>query len=66
MADTEKRDREGSPDRFGYEWGTYAEILPIYEEQVSAAGRRAWLRRTGVVRPFSTLAAAWAATVSGR
>jgi SAM-dependent methyltransferase len=23
----------GSPDRFGYEWHNYAELLPIYEEQ---------------------------------
>lgn len=23
----------GSPDRFGYEWGEYAELVPIYEEQ---------------------------------
>jgi SAM-dependent methyltransferase len=27
------RDIGGSPDRFGYEWGAYAEILPEYEEQ---------------------------------
>jgi SAM-dependent methyltransferase len=27
------RDRRGSPDRFGYEWEAYAEILPEYEEQ---------------------------------
>ena len=27
------RDLRGSPDRFGYEWGAYAEILPEYEEQ---------------------------------
>jgi SAM-dependent methyltransferase len=33
MTDPTTRDREGSPDRFGYEWGTYADILPIYEEQ---------------------------------
>src|SRR5262249_38323590 len=26
-------DRKGSPDRFGYEWGTYDEILPEHEEQ---------------------------------
>jgi SAM-dependent methyltransferase len=26
-------DIEGSPDRFGYEWGKYCEILPIYQEQ---------------------------------
>jgi SAM-dependent methyltransferase len=26
-------DRRGSPERFGYEWNTYADILPIYEEQ---------------------------------
>jgi SAM-dependent methyltransferase len=26
-------DLRGSPDRFGYEWGAYAEILPEYEEQ---------------------------------
>jgi SAM-dependent methyltransferase len=24
---------KGSPDRFGYEWGAYSEILPDYEEQ---------------------------------
>jgi SAM-dependent methyltransferase len=33
MSDLARRDREGSPDRFGYEWGAYADILPIYEEQ---------------------------------
>jgi SAM-dependent methyltransferase len=27
------RDFRGSPDRFGWEWNTYAEILPEYEEQ---------------------------------
>jgi SAM-dependent methyltransferase len=27
------RDLAGSPDRFGYEWNTYADILPEYEEQ---------------------------------
>ena len=27
------RDLRGSPDRFGWEWNTYAEILPEYEEQ---------------------------------
>ena len=26
-------DIKGSPDRFGYEWGKYCEILPIYQEQ---------------------------------
>lgn len=26
-------DIAGSPERFGYEWGVYAEILPEYEEQ---------------------------------
>ncbi len=26
-------DRRGSPERFGYEWNTYADILPLYEEQ---------------------------------
>lgn len=26
-------DRQGTPDRFGYEWGTYSEILPEYEQQ---------------------------------
>jgi SAM-dependent methyltransferase len=26
-------DHQGSPERFGYEWDTYADILPIYEEQ---------------------------------
>jgi SAM-dependent methyltransferase len=27
------RDLTGSPDRFGYEWQTYGEIVPEYEEQ---------------------------------
>src|SRR5260370_22712604 len=27
------RDLAGSPDRFGYEWNAYGEILPEYEEQ---------------------------------
>ncbi len=27
------RDAAGSPDRFGFEWHAYAEILPEYEEQ---------------------------------
>ncbi len=27
------RELNGSPDRFGYEWGAYSEILPEYEEQ---------------------------------
>jgi SAM-dependent methyltransferase len=25
--------RKGSPDRFGYEWGAYSNIIPQYEEQ---------------------------------
>jgi SAM-dependent methyltransferase len=33
MLDEVTRDLRGSPDRFGYEWGTYAKILPEYEEQ---------------------------------
>ena len=33
MVDQITRDLRGSPDRFGYEWGAYAEILPEYEEQ---------------------------------
>ncbi len=33
MIDQDARDRRGSPDRFGYEWQAYAEILPEYEEQ---------------------------------
>lgn len=28
-----QKDLTGSPDRFGYEWGTYSEITPLYEEQ---------------------------------
>jgi len=28
-----RNDLKGSPDRFGYEWGVYAEILPEHEEQ---------------------------------
>ena len=33
MAEPGARDLAGSPDRFGYEWNAYAEILPQYEEQ---------------------------------
>jgi SAM-dependent methyltransferase len=33
MAELGARDLAGSPDRFGYEWNAYAEILPAYEEQ---------------------------------
>ena len=33
MTDRAARDIAGSPDRFGYEWSAYAEILPEYEEQ---------------------------------
>jgi SAM-dependent methyltransferase len=33
MIDQDACDFRGSPDRFGYEWGAYAEILPEYEEQ---------------------------------
>jgi SAM-dependent methyltransferase len=32
MAELDRLKR-GSPDRFGYEWNEYAEILPIYKEQ---------------------------------
>jgi SAM-dependent methyltransferase len=31
--DERGRDHAGSPERFGYEWGAYAEVLPQYEEQ---------------------------------
>jgi len=27
------RDHAGSPERFGYEWDAYSDLLPIYEEQ---------------------------------
>ncbi len=27
------QDQTGSPERFGYEWGAYSELLPAYEEQ---------------------------------
>ncbi len=30
---TAERDESGSPDRFGYEWGAYSELLPEYEQQ---------------------------------
>jgi len=32
-AEPSARDLAGSPDRFGYEWNAYGEILPEYEEQ---------------------------------
>ncbi|MBV8916024.1 MAG: class I SAM-dependent methyltransferase [Acetobacteraceae bacterium] len=31
--DRAARDWRGSPERFGYEWGQYDQILPVYEEQ---------------------------------
>jgi SAM-dependent methyltransferase len=33
MSEELVRDLRGSPDRFGWEWAAYAEILPEYEEQ---------------------------------
>jgi SAM-dependent methyltransferase len=33
MTDQATDDLKGSPDRFGYEWNAYAEILPEHEEQ---------------------------------
>jgi SAM-dependent methyltransferase len=30
------RDRLGSPDRFGYEWTHFSEVIPEYEEQFAA------------------------------
>ncbi len=33
MAELGALDLAGSPERFGYEWNAYAEILPEYEEQ---------------------------------
>lgn len=33
MIEQVARDLRGSPDRFGYEWDAYAEILPEHEEQ---------------------------------
>jgi SAM-dependent methyltransferase len=33
VIDQAARDLRGSPDRFGWEWGAYAEILPEHEEQ---------------------------------
>ena len=33
MAEQTWLDRAGSPERFGYEWGAYGEVLPEYEEQ---------------------------------
>src|SRR5215813_870251 len=33
MTNQASDDLKGSPDRFGYEWAAYAEILPEHEEQ---------------------------------
>ena len=33
MLEQVERDHQGSPDRFGYEWGAYGETLPEHEEQ---------------------------------
>ncbi|MGE5269253.1 MAG: class I SAM-dependent methyltransferase [Thiohalocapsa sp.] len=33
MAELDKLDLAGSPERFGYEWNAYAGLLPQYEEQ---------------------------------
>jgi SAM-dependent methyltransferase len=40
MTGIANRDPEGSSDRFGYEWATYADILPVHEEQF-----RRWIPR---------------------
>ena len=33
MTERATTDLKGSPDRFGYEWNLYPEILPEHEEQ---------------------------------
>ena len=37
------KDRQGSPDRFGYEWASYSEILPESKRQLER-----WLGATGL------------------
>ena len=58
-------DLKGSPDRFGYEWDVYTEILPEHEEQfrrcTAPLQPQDWQ-----VRTFSMSAAAWAGTAIGR
>ena len=43
-------DRTGSPERFGYEWGAYSDLLPVYEEQFRRwtphLSREDWAGRT--------------------
>jgi 2-polyprenyl-3-methyl-5-hydroxy-6-metoxy-1,4-benzoquinol methylase len=39
----DEKTRRGSPDRFGYEWGTYASILPESKAQLER-----WLGSTGL------------------
>jgi 2-polyprenyl-3-methyl-5-hydroxy-6-metoxy-1,4-benzoquinol methylase len=38
-----KKDHQGSPDRFGYEWASYSEILPESKRQLER-----WLGATGL------------------
>ena len=65
MTQHASHDLKGSPDRFGYEWDVYAEILPEHEEQF-----RRW---TVPLEPqdwqgkdFLDVGAAWAGTATGR
>ncbi len=39
----DERERRGSPERFGYEWSTYAEVLPESRDQLVR-----WLGSTGL------------------
>ena len=56
---------KGSPERFGYSWDRYADLLPEHEEQFlrwTALDKSFWQRRS-----FSwTAVAALAATATGR
>ena len=42
-ASSDQRDQQGSPDRFGYEWSSYSEILPESKLQLER-----WLGSTGL------------------
>ena len=37
------KDHQGSPDRFGYEWASYSEILPESKHQLER-----WLGEHGI------------------
>lgn len=50
VAAPSRLDTAGSPERFGYEWGAYSDLLPVYEEQfrrwTPGVPREGWAGKT--------------------